>query len=73
MAKIIQDRSKCIGCLACVGLCPEHFAADPDTGLAKLIDAQGDEPVLTKEVNADDASLDILPGACCGGAISVEK
>lgn len=72
MKKIVQDRSKCLGCLACVGLAPELFEAEAATGLAKLKEATGEEPVLSREVPDETANLEMLPSACCGGAISVE-
>ena len=69
MTKVIQDRSKCIGCLACVGLAPELFEADSNTGLAKLKDATQEGEIFQREV--DDANP-VLADACCGGAISLE-
>ncbi|MBQ6449935.1 ferredoxin [bacterium] len=71
MKKIIQDQSKCIGCLACVGLHPELFAADETTGLAKMIDAKAEGSIYSRELD-DSADVEVLPGACCGGAISME-
>ncbi len=75
MTKIVQDQSKCIGCLACVGfnstLGVDLFAADETTGLAKLQDAQVDGSRLSRDLpEGVDASM--LPDVCCGGAISLE-
>ena len=71
MKKIIHDPSKCIGCLACVGLAPALFEADPDTGLARLIDGvENAEGLFEREVE-DDQVPEMLEAACCGGAIKV--
>ena len=30
MVKIVQEREKCIGCGACVSICPENWKMDDD-------------------------------------------
>ena len=70
MKKITQDRSKCIGCMACVGLNPDLFTMAAD-GLAELQNAQTQEGVLVREVD-DDVDTATLVSACCGGAIGTK-
>ncbi len=36
MAKIIHQRTKCIGCGSCVAVCPKFFDLDSKDGLADL-------------------------------------
>jgi len=71
MPKIIQDQSKCIGCLACVGLHPDLFAVDDATGLAKLQKSESNGTIYTRQVD-ENIDVSLLPSACCGGAISIE-
>jgi len=70
MKKIIQDQSKCLGCMACVGLNPELFSMD-ENGLAKLQEATAQGSVFSRQVD-DSVDTDTLVSACCGGAISQE-
>ncbi len=42
MSKIIIEREKCIGCGACVSLCPKYFKMDDD-GKSSLVGGQRDE------------------------------
>ena len=71
MKKVIQDKTKCIGCLACVGLAPDLFAPDENDGLAKLLESETAPPLLSRQVS-DEQVPEMLASACCGGAISVE-
>ncbi|MDO5561750.1 MAG: ferredoxin [bacterium] len=71
MKKIIHDQSKCIGCLACVGLAPELFEVDPDTGLARLIGGVQNADGLMERSVPDEQAPEMLEAACCGGAIKV--
>jgi len=45
--KIVHEKSKCIGCGACVSICPEHFKMKEDGKAfleeSKLIDEQSDK------------------------------
>lgn len=36
--KVIIDQDECIGCEACVELCPSVFRFDEDEGVAKVIE-----------------------------------
>ena len=47
------DRDACIGCEACVGMCPEVFSMDDD-GLAKAIDSEISEDVQESAKEARD-------------------
>ena len=47
------DRDACIGCEACVGMCPEVFSMDDD-GLAKAIDSEIPEDVQESAKEARD-------------------
>ena len=47
------DRDACIGCEACVGMCPEVFSMDDD-GLAKDIDSEIPEDVQESAKEARD-------------------
>lgn len=77
MKKVIHNLSKCIGCMACVGIAPNLFQVDEETGLAKLIDGEtetidGEETGNFVRLCTDDEVPEILQSACCGGAITVE-
>ncbi len=66
MTKIKQERSLCIGCMACVGLAPEKFEV-ADDGLAQI---KSDAQVAEGTVEVDDTLAPTLVSACCGGALS---
>lgn len=38
MAQLIIDEDECLGCEACVELCPEVFTFNEDAGKAEVID-----------------------------------
>jgi len=40
MSKIIHERKKCIGCGACVAVCPDFLEMDKSDGLATLKNAK---------------------------------
>ena len=71
MKKVTHLPSKCIGCMACVGLAPHLFEADNSNGLSKLIKGQADGENFSRQVENDQVP-EILVSACCGGAIEVE-
>lgn len=77
MKKIIHDPSKCIGCMACVGLAPQLFQLNSNTGLAQLIDGEpeiidGEETGRFVRLCKDDEVPEMLQSACCGSAITVQ-
>ncbi len=77
MKKVIHDPSKCLGCMACVGLAPKLFQVDEQTGLAHLINGQpevidGQETGCFFRICQDEDVPEILESACCGSAIKVE-
>lgn len=77
MKKVIHNPSKCIGCMACVGIAPQLFQVNEETGLAKLINGElemidGEETGNLVRLCTDDEVPEILASACCGGAITVE-
>jgi len=71
MKKITQTPSKCIGCMMCVGLCPEIFEFDQTSGKAKLKKGQPVGEAWETTVADDTANVDMLEPGCCGGAIKV--
>ena len=62
MPKIIQQRTKCIGCTACAGVCPEFFEMSGKDGLANL--------KKSKKVG-DDFELEIDKAGCIKEAADV--
>ncbi|MFH2104638.1 MAG: ferredoxin [Parcubacteria group bacterium] len=48
--KIEIDKEKCIGCGACVALCPDYFAMEGDK--AKVIKSDGDKTDCVQEAEA---------------------
>jgi len=61
MAKIIQQRDKCIGCGTCVAVCPAFWQMGDD-GKASLKDA--------KDVGSGKFELECEDPGCCKEAIS---
>ncbi len=51
MTKIIHEREKCIGCGACVSVCPEHWEMKDD-GKAFLKDSKQVGEKFEKEIEA---------------------
>jgi ferredoxin len=70
MAKIIQEQDKCIGCGACAALDPTNWEMNGDK--AKLINAEVNGEILTKEVKDASASKDAA-NACPVQCIKIEK
>ncbi len=50
--KIVIDQDECIGCEACVELCPSVFAFDDDEGKAFVIDGAGHDEDCVDEAIA---------------------
>lgn len=56
--KVIIDKEKCIGCEACVELCPSVFAFNDDEGKAYVLDdAEAAEDCV-------DEAIASCPAAC---------
>jgi len=59
--KIIQDKNKCVGCGACVAVCPDNW------------EYQGEKPVPKKtkvsEIGCNKVAADSCPVSC----IKIEK
>jgi len=50
-AKVILDQDECIGCEACVEICPAVFRFDDDLGKACVIDgADADEECVEEAI-----------------------
>ena len=78
--KIIHFSNRCIGCLACVGLAPQIFEFDGETGKATLIEgikSEIDGEAVTFKVVKDEELTDeimtLLTGSCCTQAIKIEE
>lgn len=56
--KVVLDQEECIGCEACVELCPEVFAFDEETEKASVIKETGGPEDLIQE------SIDTCPVEC---------
>ena len=63
MAKITQEREKCIGCGACVGACPDFWEM-MDDGKAMLLNSKADNKTKNYELEVQD------PGCCKNAAES---
>lgn len=70
--KIIQYLDKCIGCGACVSVCPAYFAMDEEIMKAKLKGAKKEGEASTLEV-AELKGADQAADACAVEAIKIEK
>ena len=64
MPKIIHQRTKCIGCAACAGVCPEFFEMNEKDGLATLKKSKkvGDDFELeTDKTGCIKEAVDVCP------------
>jgi len=64
MAKIIHERSKCIGCGVCAVVCPQMFEMSEKDGLATLKNSKEKNEVCelqTKETGCAKEAVDICP------------
>lgn len=63
MAKVIQKREECIGCAACVAVCPLYFEmADDGRSRLKGGKQQGKDLVLdTEDVKTIKLAADVCP------------
>ncbi|ADW16651.1 ferredoxin [Desulfobulbus propionicus DSM 2032] len=63
MAQEVQiDQDECLGCEACVEICPAVFAFDDSRGKA----------FVKNDANADEECVDEAIGSCPAGCISKE-
>lgn len=69
MPKIIHFPQRCIGCLACTSIAPEHFEVDSETGKSRLIDGQADGETFCKQV---ESVPELLVETCPAQAIEVQ-
>lgn len=64
MAKIIQEREKCIGCGSCAALCPRFFEM-ADDGKAKLLgsekNAEGNDELEVEKIECAKEAADACP------------
>ena len=56
--KVVIDEDECVGCEACVELCPEVFEFDDDTEKAIVIMAEGGDEESIQE------AIDSCPSEC---------
>ena len=68
MAKIIHEKSKCIGCGSCVALCPEFFEMD-EGGKAHLKDSKLNSKTEIEELEiskegCEKEAVDVCPVKC---------
>jgi ferredoxin len=71
--KIIQIRKKCIGCSACVAVCPTYWSTAPD-GLAKLKGGKtnpktGNDELEVKSIGCNNEAV----AACPVQVIKIKK
>jgi len=62
MAQVVIDQEECLGCEACVEICPAVFEFDGDAGKAFVKD----------DANADESCVDEAIGSCPAACISKE-
>jgi ferredoxin len=60
--QVVIDQEECLGCEACVEICPAVFDFDGDTGKAFVKD----------DANADESCVDEAIGSCPAACISKE-
>lgn len=73
MDKIIFERFKCIGCGACIAVCPKHWRMNDD-GKSELIDSKlnSESGNYEKEVGQAECSNDAASG-CPMQCIHIKK
>jgi ferredoxin len=65
MIKIIQDQDKCIGCGACVGVCPDNWQMTTVNGMTK----SKPKKTQVKDIGCNQEAADVCPVKC----IKIEK
>jgi len=63
--KIVLERKKCIGCGACVAVCPKYWSINKD-GLAKLKGSKtdsktGNEELEVKDIDCNNDAAETCP------------
>ena len=62
MAQVVIDQEECLGCEACIEICPAVFDFDGDSGKA----------FVKEDANADESCVDEAIGSCPAACISKE-
>jgi ferredoxin len=62
MAQVVIDQDECLGCEACVEICPAVFDFDGDAGKA----------FVKEDANAEESCVDEAIGSCPAACISKE-
>lgn len=73
MAKIIQEREKCIGCGSCAALCPKYWKMNED-GKSDLLNSQkniktGNYELELRKIICNQEAADSCPVQC----VKIEK
>ncbi|EPR42827.1 4Fe-4S ferredoxin, iron-sulpur binding domain-containing protein [Desulfovibrio sp. X2] len=63
------DRAACVGCGACVAVCPHAVLALDETGKARLADPGGCMECGACATNCAAAAITVRPGVGCAQAI----
>jgi len=65
MAKIIQDRERCIGCGSCAAVCPKFWEMNYEEGKANLKGAKenekGEQEIEIKDIECNEEAADVCP------------
>ncbi len=67
MAKIIQERDKCIGCGACVSMCPKYWdlSEDGKSTLKDSVNIEGEKyQVEIDNIECNQDAADACPVQC---------
>jgi len=56
--KVIQDHSKCIGCGACVAVCPQNWVMKEGKAVPKK------KEISDKELSCNKEAADVCPVKC---------
>ena len=70
--KVVIDQEECLGCEACVEICPAVFDFDGDAGKAVVKDEANADESCVDEANADESCVDEAIGSCPAACISKE-
>lgn len=66
MAKIIQEREKCVGCGACAAICPKHWEMSAD-GKSKLKGStviEGKHVLVLEDAECNKDAANACPVRC---------
>jgi len=72
MVKIIQERDKCIGCGACVAVCPDYWEMSDD-GFATLKASKKNNQTGNYELEIDDGAVSCNNGAADSCPVKIIK